>query len=436
MQAQTNLILQHNSFYNDPNDPNDPYFTVLQNPERQITIHHGVAGQTFEFEAVLLSDPNDPNSYVGPGDINLIGADPNAGPVTITVVGHNGHAYGAANVKEIRLNATGVNGRVDALTIAASLNELGATVAASAGILNIEGQVLAPIDVGDISGPVWIRGCLYSAIQCGSLGNLTIDGTGTPPSFPPAIYVTGTYEEGRVMSIGQSISSLTVGGALAGRIEVDAAAGVASVNHLWIGTGGIASTGSLSIDGTLDDATVPGIAHGGWLTVGELRDAMLGELPGRVEVLGAVPFGAYVDFGAMLETGYLRVGTLAGTVSFTAPPPEGGGQPAILGTVSIGSIVSTGTFWVVQGDLAGTIQIENNADGGIRFWQLLADRIGLTGTIEVLGNMSGEVFCYGPLDGGLLWVHGELDGSISFKGDAVHPGISGTVRVGKVDGSI
>jgi hypothetical protein len=85
-QAPDNVIYQHNPDYNDPNTPGYPFYTIWSE-EQQITIHRVLPGEVFEFEAVL----EDNGQYVGPGDINLVTADGNAGRVDLTFVGHNGH---------------------------------------------------------------------------------------------------------------------------------------------------------------------------------------------------------------------------------------------------------------------------------------------------------------------------------------------------------
>ncbi len=104
--AADNVIKQHNTDL----EPGTHY--TINQGQKRVTILLGVQYEIFEFEAGLYDDPNDPNSYAGPGIINGIEVDPNAGEVAITVVGHDGHTYGAQDVGKILLDVTGVVGTV------------------------------------------------------------------------------------------------------------------------------------------------------------------------------------------------------------------------------------------------------------------------------------------------------------------------------------
>lgn len=169
-QGPQNVIYQHNSFYNDPNTPGYPFYEVYQ-PWREVTIYHGVEGQVFEFEAVV----EDNGQYVGPGDINRVLASTGAGPVVVTFVGHNGHPYGAANIKELRIDQPSVNGVIETLDISNDLGEYGPIRAAAVGTMTIGGNVLNDIYVpGTIGGPVTIVGYLGADLTCYSLGDLTV----------------------------------------------------------------------------------------------------------------------------------------------------------------------------------------------------------------------------------------------------------------------
>jgi hypothetical protein len=122
-QANTTVIYQHNDYYNTP----PGYYYEVNAPLREITVHHGVEGEVFEFEAVEWNGP----LYVAPGDINLITADENAGVVELTVIGNinaqHDQPYGATNIMEITLNDTGVTGIMEELAISDNLGANGAT---------------------------------------------------------------------------------------------------------------------------------------------------------------------------------------------------------------------------------------------------------------------------------------------------------------------
>jgi hypothetical protein len=144
-----NVIYQHNSELTQ-----GVHYQILP-AEQTIRIMLGVPGQVFEFEAVLEEN----GQYVEPGNIDLVTADENAGRVDLTFVGHNGHPYGAADIKEIRLNQPGVAGVIRELHIANNLGDLGPIRAGGVGTMTIGGNVLNDIYVpGTIAGPVTIGG--------------------------------------------------------------------------------------------------------------------------------------------------------------------------------------------------------------------------------------------------------------------------------------
>ena len=150
-QSQTTWIYQHNPYYEDPNCPCYPCYGITQE-YLQIAIHHGEPNEPFQFESVRWQgdeppiDPYDPNApYLGPGNINAIIADPNAGPVTIEVVGDinalHGYQCGAVAVKLLDLVRPGVAGKLGNFTILSWLGIDGDTRVAT-----IEG----PAQVGGI----------------------------------------------------------------------------------------------------------------------------------------------------------------------------------------------------------------------------------------------------------------------------------------------
>ena len=177
-QAPDNVIYQHNPDYNDPNTPGYPFYTIWSE-EQQITIHRVLPGEVFEFEAVLEEN----NQYVGPGDINLVTADENAGRVDLTFVGHNGHPWGAADIKEIRLNQPGVTGVIRELHIANNLGDLGPIRAA-----RIEGNCFVGNEItddvyldsllGELRCQVNMRNLTISDPKPGSVGARIVLGEG------------------------------------------------------------------------------------------------------------------------------------------------------------------------------------------------------------------------------------------------------------------
>ncbi len=103
---------------------------------QQIQIKLAVSGEVFEFEARLEEDTVD----IGPGDINYIYADEDAGNVALTIVGHDGHTYGARNVQQINLVASGVQSTILGLDISGDLGELDPVLAS---------VITGPFIVGD-----------------------------------------------------------------------------------------------------------------------------------------------------------------------------------------------------------------------------------------------------------------------------------------------
>jgi hypothetical protein len=147
--AATNVIVQHNA---NLHEGTNYYIFQL---EMRVTIILGVEGETFEFEAMTVEDPNDPNgTYVSEGDINSITALENAGPVTITVVGQPGHDFGARDIGEIDLDNTGVTGTIAALTMSGDFGAAGPMSTHYAGALSIAGAALSDINIWQgLTGP-------------------------------------------------------------------------------------------------------------------------------------------------------------------------------------------------------------------------------------------------------------------------------------------
>ncbi len=118
-------------YHNDVYQWNPAYLTNPDNPRSfntyycecfdgfTVFIYQAIEDEPFEFEGVTLVDLTD--EYYGLGDITLIQALDDAGPVAVTVVGHEGRTYGANNVPSIDLNVpygSGVTGTLAAMKIA------------------------------------------------------------------------------------------------------------------------------------------------------------------------------------------------------------------------------------------------------------------------------------------------------------------------------
>ena len=190
----------------------------------QVTILQGVQNETFEFVAVLY-DPN--GQYQSPGDINLIVADPNAGSVAITVVGsindQHGQPYGAANVKQITLNAPGVTGVIQQLRVGGNLAELGPVL-----VHRLDG----PIAVSDPSDPNYATagailndlqiGWLNGGISCRTMQNLTVtDGTvWATVDIGDIDNPSSGYAYAGALSVVGDMNRIAIAGGLSGSIQV------------------------------------------------------------------------------------------------------------------------------------------------------------------------------------------------------------------------
>jgi formylmethanofuran dehydrogenase subunit C len=127
-------------------------------------------------------DPDDPN--YPPADIEsitLLGTP--SGTVKIEVLPGPGYTYGAANVKQINLNATGVTGIIGQMFISGDLAEDGPVLASSlVGPVQVTGEILDDITIGALSGD----------ISCANMGNIYMDGVSGDPA--PSITIEGAYD--------------------------------------------------------------------------------------------------------------------------------------------------------------------------------------------------------------------------------------------------
>ena len=286
-----NVIYQWNDFYNPPG----PYYTI--DPfNSTITVHQGVSGEVFQFEAAQWTgDPNDPNTWVygGPGDINLIQADVDAGSVAVTVVAdpngpnaQHGQPYGAANVKQITLNQTGVTGVVQALTISQNLATDGSVLASDLTGTCTVGDVSEP-QTGHVLHPINLA-CFSGILECNELHDFTVGGGcpgvsgatlivhggyantltigGSPADRPLTLFWLGETDEQEIngtITINRDVTTLSLA-KVTGEVHV-----TGSVDEI-IPWGGTRATGLLQIDGDVKHGVINGIAEHSTVRIGNV----------------------------------------------------------------------------------------------------------------------------------------------------------------------
>ncbi|MEW6198464.1 MAG: hypothetical protein AB1601_07365 [Planctomycetota bacterium] len=105
----------------------------------------------------MVEDAN--HQYIGPGDINKIETVGFAENVVVTFVGHHGHPYGAANIKEVYLRAQNFTGVIQDLNISGDLGELGAIIADAAGNITVGGSLVNALGIWtDMTGSLTVGG--------------------------------------------------------------------------------------------------------------------------------------------------------------------------------------------------------------------------------------------------------------------------------------
>lgn len=406
------VIYQHNSFYDDPNNTGYPFYAVYY-PSLQVTIMHAVDGQTFAFEATF-EDSGDPNGpYLGPGDINYIVADPNAGPVTLTIIGHNGHEYGAANVGAIVLNADGVVGVIQGLTISGVLGAAGPSHSLYAGSIDIGTSIVDTVEISEVSGPITIGDRLEADVTFGVLDDFSVEG-GTVNC--PTIRVFNHYAGN--MQVAGSLCELAFSSGVSGIVRVEGAVDSLSVESDGL-TGAIEVTesvdlasigggvgGSLSIGadgGYLDEAAITG-GVAGTFTVGDWRGGSIdGDVTGAIVVVN--------DLGMAMEQAAVY-GNLAGTLTvgndvhrfFTTGLD--GGQVTVGGNVEVFDAYDAAGDVIVEGDISGYLALNGGAcnvwvknavgpQGLIYIYG--AERTTLTGAVRIDKSLEGWVFVDGDL---------------------------------------
>ncbi len=211
-----NVIYQHNS-----NLVQGTHYEIFGPPENRVRILAGVQGETFEFEAALEEN----GQYVDPGDIRVISTLDDAGPVEITIVGHNGHTYGARDVGTIALDATGVDGAIGDVTLSRHLATLD-TVAAK----NIAGHCLIgdqnDPQTGHVLNPI-VLGCFSGTLECNTLHDFTVL-PGCPGADSPTLIVHAGYD--RTLTIGGLTESPPLKLLHIGENEGDMVTGTVTVN--------------------------------------------------------------------------------------------------------------------------------------------------------------------------------------------------------------
>ena len=153
------VIYQHNPDYN---YPVGYYYDI--NLAGDITIHHAIENEVFEFESVRWNGIN----YDGPGDINTISVEgfPEA-EVRITVLPNinagYGQPFGAASIGQLSLVTAGYFNHVEGLSISGTLGTLPDSE-------NFADSIDAPFSVADVGRPL--------NVQQGLFDTLTITGPG------------------------------------------------------------------------------------------------------------------------------------------------------------------------------------------------------------------------------------------------------------------
>ena len=418
------MLYQHNAAYQNPSDPNLPntYYYEVHQDTWDFVIHRCIESQPFEFEAVLWNagwtgDPNDPNHYVSPGDIRLIMADTNAGPVVVTVIGDinlaHGQNYGAANIGQIVLVGNGVTGAIGALRISDNLGDLGPIRAALIdGDCVVGSRVTSDVTVGS----------LYGELNCHGLGNVTVTDATTGPrgtrivnndqinAYTGTIDVAGDLEYLKVVQemrglihVGRDALSLVLQDGGDGAVQVERDLYSITQSASWYGAIAIGR----DLVGLFRSSGYCGTA----LTVG--RD-WLGRLYTPGPVTGTITVGR--DFSGSIYS------YIAGDLSAAIEIGTGAAG---------GNLTPSGLIEVAEASLAGPITIHGDLDGAINVgWAYPGPEGGniLPGAdILVEGEMSDGIESTGSMLANIR-VAGDMHGAISCGAD-----LRGVIRI---DGSV
>lgn len=201
-------IYQHNSQLTP-----EVNYHIDQFPWYNVAIWLGVQDQTFEFEACEEHWDGQQWVYDAPAEINYIRALENAGPVTLTVVGHNGHPYGASRLGQIYISdLPGVTGTITAANISGTFNDLGASTTDYLGALHVGGDFYASSILyvyHAVQGPITIEGAFNGQLDCGYL----LDFTAASAGAYSAITINASYWNWLTIQGGSGAEAL-IGGAL------------------------------------------------------------------------------------------------------------------------------------------------------------------------------------------------------------------------------
>ena len=307
--------------------------------DRDVTVLATISGETFEFEARLEQNGQD----VGPGDIQ-IRTDPNVGAVTMTLVGHDGHTYGARDVLQIDLDEFAVTSTISQMKISEDLGTLGPVVADT--ISNIQ------------------FGTLQNTVSCTTLGVFQANfgmGNHTLDVAEDAVFIFvyssnfgGEIHVGRDLIGGLIISFSTLAGSL---IQIDANSADIRVDSIHWGT--------IHIGADLS----------GTVRLGQGQ--VLRDMPGRVYV-GRDLLGSIVVERNLLQSGSLEIGQhVTGTIDIAED---------LSGSVLVhGNCTNTIDIGI---DLKGTLTIEGDLAGSVNVGREVRDGWGGTGHIAVDGSFA------------------------------------------------
>jgi hypothetical protein len=348
MAAPINVILQHN-----PDLLLGTHYTL--NVQGQLEIMLGVQGEVFEFEAIQL----DNGIYVGPGNINSISARSGAGPVTLSIVGHDGHPFGARNVGYINLqNAT--PGNVTEVVLAEDLNGVGATNVHDLDYLSVGGGVLNTLDCDGTTGTIHIGGTLSALVRTNNLSGLLV--ASTSPSA--AVEIWGTSVGPIQVLGGGGLDHLWVLGTVEAPIQV-----FGDLNALFLSNVATPEPGVQV--GYVEFCNVGNLS--GYLKTAGIGEATFTTIGGALKVSGSVDgflavqdgMSGLIDLGVLNAAPLTLVGDASGVVSIQVVESsvirttEG-----FTGQMTVGEAYGA-HFWIgydnhynpLGGDLSGSIRV-------------------------------------------------------------------------------
>jgi len=398
-----------------------------------------------------------------PAEIQRITADPYIGPVHVKVTPHEGRPYGATNIKWFNLAVPGVTGRIVEINISGDLSTDGPTAAASAGTLYVGGNLGSyGLNISGHAGDITLNGAGPHT------GSITLGGA-PPDTYASQLYLGGSmastaeifigpYLTGRVAIMGDSWNiqtrSLLAGSELyvagdflgtfnqaryaatvAGTIQVDGdvaydgcltcgdiagAVSVAGSLHGQIGvinwvSGALTIDGDVAATGAVGADSVPGDLILGGNLAGQINIGD-GGVTGTVEIAGDMLGSISVD-GDIYQGGTLEI---AGDMSGGIWIP---GDIAQTGTLLIGGPLTSMTGTLDCGDVFGHVEVGSVLTGTITTAALYEDAhfavaaIGYGGSLEIDGDLAGQVILGAIMDNGYMEVADDVTGRIALAGD-------------------